>query len=67
MAYKEIICPVCGSNSLNDLEKGGLKCQSCGAFIENESVFNDINAIISYLNGSQFEVVETSDEDADKK
>lgn len=64
MGYKEVICPVCGSNLINDIGNGRFKCTSCGSIVENESAFNDINAIMSYLNGSQFEVAENCCRDA---
>lgn len=64
MGYKGIICPVCGSNLVEEIENGRLKCASCGTVIENESTFSDTNAIMSYLDGSQFETAENYCRDA---
>lgn len=64
MGYKEIICPVCGSNLVNDIGNGRFKCASCGSVIENESAFSDINAVASLLNASQFELAENCCRDA---
>ena len=47
MGYKGIICPVCGSNLVEEKEDGRLKCASCGTVIENENTFSDTNAIMS--------------------
>ncbi len=64
MGYKGIICPVCGSNLVEEKENGRLKCASCGTVIENENTFSDTNAIMSYLDGSQFETAENYCRDA---
>lgn len=64
MGYKGIICPVCGSNLVEEKEDGRLKCASCGTVIENENTFSDTNAIMSYLDGSQFETAENYCRDA---
>lgn len=64
MGYKGIICPVCGSNLVEEIENGRLKCASCGTVIENENTFSDTNAIMSYLDGSQFETAENYCRDA---
>ncbi|GEM_PF-4370805 len=64
MGYKEIICSVCGSNLMNDIGNGRLKCASCGTTFENESAFNDVNTIMSFLNASQFETAENYCRDA---
>lgn len=64
MGYKGIICPVCGSNLVEEIENGRLKCSSCGTVIENENTFSDTNAIMSYLDGSQFETAENYCRDA---
>ena len=64
MGYKGIICPVCGSNLVEEIENGRLKCASCGTVIENENIFSDTNAIMSYLDGSQFETAENYCRDA---
>lgn len=49
MGYKGIICPVCGSNLVEEIENGRLKCASCGTVIENENTFSDTNAIVVYM------------------
>ena len=64
MGYKGIICPVCGSNLVEEIENGRFKCVSCGTVIENENTFSDTNAIMSYLDGSQFETAENYCRDA---
>lgn len=64
MGYKGIICPVCGSNLIKEVENGRLKCESCGVLIENESAYADTNSIMTYLDGSQFETAENYCRDA---
>ena len=64
MSYKEIICPVCGSNSVEESENGRLKCRSCGTLLENENIYTDTKSIMIYLDGSQFETAENYCRDA---
>ena len=64
MTYRGVICPVCGSNLVNELEDGRFKCASCGTIIENASAHSDMNAIVSYLDGSQFDTAENYCRDA---